>query len=47
MMIKNSIAILLCALTLSCVALGNLPLSLFFLVLQVVYMIIIIVEGIR
>lgn len=47
MMIKNSIAILLCVLTLSCVALGNLPLSLFFLMLQVFYMIIVIVEGIR
>lgn len=44
---KNLIAVWLCSLTLICVALGNLPLSLFFLVLQVVYLIIVIVEGIR
>lgn len=47
MIIKNLIAIWLCVLTLSCVALGNTPLALFFLVLQVVYMIIVIVEGLR
>ena len=47
MMIKNLIAIWLCVLTLSCVALGNLPIALFFLMLQVIYMIIVIVEGIR
>ena len=47
MMIKNLIAILLCVLTLSCNALGNTPLSLFFLMLQVIYMIIVIVEGLR
>lgn len=46
-MIKNLIAVLLCVLTLSCVALGSLPLGLFFLMLQVIYMIIVIVEGIR
>lgn len=47
MMIKNLIAVWLCVLTLSCVALGNTPLALFFLVLQVIYMIIVVVEGLR
>ena len=46
-MIKNIIAVQLCALTLICLALGNLPLSLFFLVLQVIWLIIVLVEGIR
>lgn len=47
MMIKNLIAIWLCVLTISCLALGSLPLGLFFLMLQVIYMIIVLVEGIR
>jgi hypothetical protein len=47
MMIKNLIAIWLCVLTLSCVALGNTPLSLFFLMLQIIYMIIVLVEAFR